>query len=248
MRKFILPYKRLSRSSLFLARGLPEFRRIKTEGSNYVGQSDDLIINWGNSNTQLRNDILPTIINPQGAVEVASNKLTAFRRFSEVSVKIPVFTTDKNQARLWPICVSRTILRGQSGQGIVITTEGEEPPDAPLYVKYIKKNLEFRVHVFRENIIDVQRKIRNPELTPRDWRIRSHRNGFIYARQSGEPNENSLETAVKAISALNLDFGAVDIVETGGGHGYVLEVNTAPGLTGQTLTSYINCFSSLTIA
>ena len=40
-----------------------------------------------------------------------------------------------------------------------------------------------------------------------------------------------------------VDFGAVDVVwNQQNGQAYVLEINTAPGLAGQTITSYANAF------
>jgi glutathione synthase/RimK-type ligase-like ATP-grasp enzyme len=44
--------------------------------------------------------------------------------------------------------------------------------------------------------------------------------------------------------ALGLDFGAVDIIQDDGGNFYVLEVNTAPGLEGQTIKSYAEGFNA----
>lgn len=47
--------------------------------------------------------------------------------------------------------------------------------------------------------------------------------------------------AIKAVNALGLDFGAVDIVtEKNTGIPYVLEVNTAPGNEGTTTQKYVD--------
>jgi D-alanine-D-alanine ligase-like ATP-grasp enzyme len=43
-----------------------------------------------------------------------------------------------------------------------------------------------------------------------------------------------------------LDFGAIDIIyNESRDQAYVLEVNTAPGLTGQTIQSYADAFRHL---
>jgi glutathione synthase/RimK-type ligase-like ATP-grasp enzyme len=56
---------------------------------------------------------------------------------------------------------------------------------------------------------------------------------------------NTQETAVKAIIKLGLDFGAVDIIQTPDGHGWVLEVNTAPAIEGSTVDAYADAFAEL---
>jgi len=50
--------------------------------------------------------------------------------------------------------------------------------------------------------------------------------------------------ALAAVSALGLDFGAVDIIyNEHENQYYVLEVNTAPGLEGTTVEKYAEAFA-----
>ena len=61
-------------------------------------------------------------------------------------------------------------------------------------------------------------------------------------------NKSVKEQALKAIQALGLDFGAVDVgYNTRENKAYVYEVNSAPGLQGTTLTAYTNAFKELLI-
>jgi glutathione synthase/RimK-type ligase-like ATP-grasp enzyme len=51
------------------------------------------------------------------------------------------------------------------------------------------------------------------------------------------------EQAIKAVQALGLDFGSVDVIwNERHSLPYVLEVNTAPGLVGTTVTNFVNAF------
>ncbi|MDT9694122.1 hypothetical protein Q5762_38495, partial [Streptomyces sp. P9(2023)] len=79
----------------------------------------------------------------------------------------PMFTTSKEEAQGWldegTIVVARTMLRGHSGAGIVLHSGDDELVDAPLYVKYVKKTQEYRVHVAFGEILDQQRKARRQD-------------------------------------------------------------------------------------
>ncbi|OYV41136.1 MAG: hypothetical protein B7Z80_02670 [Rhodospirillales bacterium 20-64-7] len=120
---------------------------------------------------------------------------------------------------------------------------GADIQPALLYTKYIFKVREFRVHVVNGAVIDTQQKIRDPEKEPLSWKVRSHENGFIFARNGIVPSDTRDNLACSACTALGLDFGAVDIVEDKKGNFYVLEINTAPGLEGQTIKSYGDAFA-----
>ena len=102
--------------------------------------------------------------------------------------------------------------------------------------------------MFNNRIIDFAQKKQMSSATREergvseepDGHIRNHGNGWIFARGGVEIQDEVKEVAIKAVSALGLDFGAVDIVITPQGVGKILEINTAPGLEGTTLESYKN--------
>lgn len=109
---------------------------------------------------------------------------------------------------------------------------------APLYVKGVPKDREFRIHVVSGRVIDHCRKIARPGTTPTTWDVRSHDNGFIFCRNSGSPSEEAQQVAINAVAHYGLDFGGVDVAVTSRGVPYVLEINTVPGIEGQSVQKY----------
>lgn len=268
MRPIIYPYKSGSTSARLLSEELRlrghRAKRVRPDG-NYRYWSNHLAISWGNS----RNPEWPSVrnaeriwLNRPESVYTASNKLRSFIAMREAGVSIPEFTTNASEVHdslgtsyglEW---LARTKLSGHSGEGIVpimggqeYGPEGEVWPRAGLYVKYIKKMHEYRVHVFRGEVIDIQQKRKRREVPNEevDYQIRNHRNGWIYARNDiSTPNDLVLTEAAKAVSSLRLDFGGVDVIwNEHSQQAYVLEVNTAPGLEGSTLTNYTNAIEAL---
>lgn len=253
----IIPYKAGSRSARALAGGLDGLQ-LRLEGSRFRPRLYDVIINWGNS----RPPALPIgpmnqrqyrYLNDHTDIETASNKLSFFEDLTEKGCGdiLPEWWTDRAAIpdNAFPV-VCRTVLNGHSGRGIVIANNPDELVPAPLYTKYIKKQSEFRIHfgdLGNENhvLIAVQQKRRSRDV-PDDavnWQVRNHQNGFIYARDNIIVPGGVTTAARRAFVATGLDFGAVDVIyNEREQRAYVLEINTAPGLEGQTLTDYVNFF------
>jgi len=248
-----------------LARALG-IRKLATKGREI--RSNITLLNWGcgvdKFNERYSNRVLSTpMINRIGSVSTAANKLLTFQELAKYpDIPIPEFTTDEVVAMDWLLegisVVSRCVLTGHSGAGIHINnppTEEEERYNyarydgvhlAPLYVQYKKKQHEYRVHVIRSGVnfdVDVQQK-RKRRDTPNenvDYKVRNHANGWVYCRDDISPPEGIQELSMRVIQALVLDFGAVDIIwNEHYNQMYVLEVNTAPGLEGQTLDFYVD--------
>lgn len=250
-------YNQASQGGKELAEAL-NIPRIKHVGSKFKGSSSKTILNWGASLDRFPSDLLNcNIINHPNAVTAASNKLETFRRFQNGNVPSPEFTSSKATALEWvnngEMVFARTQLNAHSGRGIVIMDP--EHPDtwevtAQLYTKYIKKKHEYRVHVCRGQVIDTQRKGLREEFrgqTDVNYKIRNLANGFVYVRNDGHVvPQVVLDAGLAAVTALGLDFGAVDVVYNQSTNlAYALEVNTAPGLTGTTITNYANAIGAL---
>lgn len=249
----IYPYKAGSKSARLLADALG-CKILKREGDE-ISLKGQAVINWGSS--KLKRDLYNCrVLNAPEAVAIASNKLDTFERLALSDVKIPYVTTSKQRAEELILegktIFCRTKLNGHSGEGIVIAKTVEELVDAPLYTVYEKPVNEFRIHVGlfanepKHRSLFVQRKARKKEV-PDDkvnWKIRNHSNGFIFAHKDVVVAPEGHRQAIKAVEALGLHFGAVDILELPDGSFSVLEVNTACGIEGTTLEKYTELFRS----
>lgn len=251
----LYPYKVGSESAKELST-LLNIMRVKPDG-NYVPKIGQKVINWGQGknpnwiDTATRRGV--SILNKPAAVNVASNKLLALQALKVAGVRVPDFTTSIQDAQRWlnnyNVVMERHELRGNSGDGIrIVTLHDDEMEDnlqyAPLYTKFIPKTAEFRVHVFRGEVIDyIEKKKLTGDRRPANFNkyISSINYGWVFSRTGVMDVPEVRQLALKAVSALGLDFGAVDIVYADG-LPYVLEVNTAPGLSGLTLIKYANAF------
>lgn len=153
------------------------------------------------------------------------------------------------------IWLARTNLLGSGGAGIVVLRKGDPVPDAPLYVQYIPKLIEYRVHVFRDKVIFCQQKkrLREAEQTKDEKLIRNHDNGWVFCPVDvATLSEDTKNVAVVTVRNLGLDFGAVDLLlGKRDSLAYALEVNTAPGLESPGLieaysSSFLTAYKELT--
>lgn len=248
---WVYPYRAGSNSARDLARELG-VRRIAHTNSRFRGRGTKTVINWGA--TELPEQVaLCTVLNPPEVIRRASNKRVFFEN---VRARTPEWFTDRDDAYTHledegGIIVERHALAGHSGEGIRLVEDPDDLENAPLYTVYVPKRQEYRVHIFRGEVVDVQRKARNRDVADEDvnWKVRNNANGFVFARNGdalGDVPDDVLEQARQAVNSLDLDFGAVDVIfNDRHSLAYVLEVNTAPGLTGTTLTNYGRVFRGL---
>lgn len=248
----VLPYRQGSRSATALAEALGGLC-LRLRGSTFRPRRDDVIINWGNTDEyeeRFRN--ADGFFNLPSNIRNASNKLNFFRMMERTGNEdiVPPFYTRQQDIpdEAFPI-VCRTILAGHSGAGIVIANTRADLVAASLYVKYIKKESEYRVHVGKRNnevsIIATQRKARREGHENPNWQVRNHHNGFNFVRGGVVAPVFVLDVASAALQSSGLDFGAIDVIwNERNQRAYVLEINSAPGLEGTTIQDYVNFFRS----
>ena len=250
-RIIITPYKMFSNGAKQLQEKLKTLSdrrvlRIRKTSTKFKPRQSDVNIFWGKCD-----DAWWSNPEQETAKNIARNKLKTFKAFKEHGISHPEWTTDWETAFSWwennELIVGRTILTGHSGEGIILFKLEDEQFDdglsCKLYVKYIKKEHEYRVHVFNGKVIDIQQKKRKVGFENRNNQIRNHKNGWVYCRENITKPEGMEELAVQACSCIGLTYCAVDIIYNKKQNKcYVLEINTAPGLINQTALLYATNF------
>lgn len=238
---YLYAHNKNSRAAKALSRHLL-VKRIRHLDSSFIGNFHKTVINWGASAVPFEATKC-MLLNPPEKVNEVIDKLNFFKVLEGKKIT-PRFTTDIKIAKRWiknnkKIVVCRTIINSSSGRGIVLSNKINTLVDAPLYVRYVPKKDEYRIHIFDNRIIDIQKKAMKYGEKDANFKIRNRASGFVYKREDIEPPLEVEEVALQAFKAFSLHFGAVDVIWTENTKkALVLEINTAPGLEGQTVVSY----------
>lgn len=243
-----MPYKRFSRSAKSL-RSVLGFTKLRVVHPDKSPKGTSLVVNWGCSKS--KPNARCKFLNAPEKVAVAVDKLLTFQALKAAGVTVPEFSTNIEDAKTWLgdeyRVLERHALRSHSGNGIRVIKEVEElSATAPLYVRYYRKKHEFRVHIFNGEVIDyVQKKAKSDKPVNFNEYVRSYNNGWVFCRDNIVDIPQVKEEAIKAVKALGLDFGAVDVIWTKKDKPVVLEVNCAPAMEGTTIEKYAEALSKL---
>lgn len=224
-----------------------------------------LVALWGNvptvtsgCKTAFDNDVINKNKILNANAPEACNKRTFLKKMStdqNLTPFVPPFTESSGTAFGWleegHKVVCRKKLNGHSGDGIVIASSTDQLVEAPLYVKYLKKKSEYRVHINKLNtdFSWQQKRLRNgyDANNPLVHQVRNLQNGWVYCRSEVNPPQVVIEAAtiLRDSPAFTLDFAAVDIIyNEAQNKAYILEANTAPGLCGGTVKWYADLFKN----
>lgn len=183
-------------------------------------------------------------LNSKRSINRASNKRRALEVMREAEVPTPELY-DPRQARVmaWEQPLIGRPDRHRAGAGFYKCTGSNAVIRATElgvthFMEYIEGGREFRVHVAFGKSIKIAEKVGGT------GNIRTFKNGWYFGYPEDFHHKKSLRKYAKlALEALELDFGAVDIIWKDG-RWYVLEVNTAPSLTSESdiLERYVQAF------
>lgn len=187
----------------------------------------------------------PSLIRQQFRYGQSVNKLSQYQWFTENNIPALEFTTEMNEAVKWCedgyTVFGRKYLNASCGKGILVFETPDDVEHCPVYTKYKKKKREFRVHVFKDQVVSVVEKKRKKEFEgERDTKIRNVANGYVFVQQNVVEPDGLRELAIRAADVSRSDFRGVDI-----GYNklkdelFVIEVNSAPGIQGNNINRYL---------
>jgi len=183
------------------------------------------------------------------------DKLTQYQWFKEQGLSALEFTTDPFQAAAWlsidkTTVFGRRYLNSSCGKGIIVL----EPENIhsgvgnyPVYTKYKKKRREFRVHVYKDQVVAVTEKRRRSGFEgQRDTKIRNLENGYVFCQTVANEPVGLRDLALSASKVSSSDFKGVDIGYNERNNDlFIIEVNSAPGIQGSNINAYVNAITGL---
>ena len=174
------------------------------------------------------------------------DKLFQYEWFAANEVPALPFTTSGEQVSNWlkegKTVFARTLTRASEGKGIVVCEpDVQSIPFAKVYTQYRKKKKEFRVHVYKDQVVHVLEKRKKKEFNGEvNTKIRNTANGYVFCSDNVVEPEGIRELALKAAKVTNSDFKGVDIgFNEKLNELFVIEVNSAPGIQGTNVDRYI---------
>jgi glutathione synthase/RimK-type ligase-like ATP-grasp enzyme len=174
------------------------------------------------------------------------DKLYQYNWFKQQGLSALEFTQDMQQAIAWCMegqtVFGRKYLNSSCGKGIVVFDKATAAAihGCPVYTLYKKKKREFRVHVFKDQVVAVTEKKRRKDFDgQRDTKIRNLANGYVFVQDVSDEPEGLRLLALRAAAVSQSDFRGVDIgFNEKNNDLFVIEVNSAPGIQGTNLIKY----------
>lgn len=173
-------------------------------------------------------------------------KIEQYQWFQEQGLGALEFTTSKNHALGWAsegkTVICRTLTHASEGKGIVVAETTGEVINAPVYTIYKKKKKEFRIHVFKNQVVHVLEKRRKANFEGvSDAKIRNTANGYVFCSDGVVEPVGLRDLALAASKVTKSDFKGVDIgYNEKKNELFVIEVNSAPGIEGSNVDRYVN--------
>jgi glutathione synthase/RimK-type ligase-like ATP-grasp enzyme len=184
-----------------------------------------------------------TLLNSRQAILRASDKLTALKLMQDAGVSVPSFLPGGTHRRQEGVWLGRR-RHGSQGRDIRVIERGELS-GSELYTRYVPNTREYRVHVFRGEVIRVQGKYHDHPEQQTNRYIKNHAQGYRFRAPDRKLNTERTSQAIRAVECLGLDFGAVDLLIGEDRRTYVLEVNTAPSCSPLTAAKYVAKFAEV---
>lgn len=195
---------------------------------------NSVIIRWGTrEELEMKNSI---IYNKSSSIKNATDKFKSRLIFREKGVISPKLILNPLEYREGTIVIARPHVHSK-GKNFKVIKNYEQLVnhwrEGWYYSEFVDKIREFRVHVGHSKVLALMEK-HDPNNGNIAWnRAINDSQPFTSVKAEQADNEklrSVLIEAIKAVNALELDMGGVDVILDANGVAYVLEVNTAPTL------------------
>lgn len=214
-------------------------RALRANSGHDPGNCDNIecLIRWGST---LQVEEPDKTLNRQKSVATASDKLRTLEILADKGISVPQVVRLVPNIKLPWVGLARSRTHS-GGNDIYLCLQNQDIAEAvnrnlDYLVQYIPTVQEFRYHIFKNRSIKVSEKVLTNRKRIKPF-IRNLSTGYTF-RVPDKVHKEARKMAKRAVSALELDFGAVDVVISDDNRPFVLEVNTGPGLIPSGIKKY----------
>jgi hypothetical protein len=187
-----------------------------------------------------------TFNKPQ-AVSIAVSKIGTYQHLHQHGIPSVDWTYSAEEAAAWLssgcVVYHRATDHGARGAGVTVLKPTDPAPYAfpsgGFFTKRINAKREFRLYMVNGEVSTLLEKRRRTGSEGNPY-VRSHGNGYVFCREFRASVDMGAfqDTGARALQALGLDFGGLDVLLKEDGSIYVLEINSAPGITETALREF----------
>lgn len=217
------------------------------------------LVNFGKTSSSCLPHGRYVLVNPPESSANAADKRLTKQLFDTAGVKTAPWWPDWDPDR-FPVVVkhrqgSRStgvyLMKNQEELAAFFRARGEAPVKEHFIVERFKNyRFEYRLHATQTEVFFANRKARRTGVPEDQWWKHTNENSIWF--NEANPEFRKPETweaikaeAIKAVTSLSLDFGAVDIKVNSSGEFFIIEVNSAPSLGGVTRDVYLELLPRL---
>lgn len=219
-------------SALYLAEAIGAdavnpYKSNRTDFTQY-----DVVFNYGVGHRLYANKV----INHPRAVGDCVNKLYTFNTLKLCKLAHPAYWKNKQDVpKDIDIVVCRDKVDGRAAEGMTFCHQhlDEKLPNAELYTEWFDTMFEYRIVVFMGKVVGRYHKAAKEDNT---WE-------FVLCVKKGF--EVIDDECLKAAKALNIDYVGFDVVENEHGQFVILEANSGPIITDESVTVIKKYFKTL---
>jgi hypothetical protein len=211
---------------IFTNHNVDDFEKVNINNNDLTNK---IVVRWGN---RISVDLTSSIVyNKAKAIEKATNKKLSREIFIQNNLNCPKLINKQNITNEdFPI-IARPLVHSKGKNFIVLKMyemfkkHFDDNNANWYYSAFVDKKQEFRLHVAHGRILNYLEKPK-PADGNIAWNRAINEDPFVNVKWS-DYNKDICNLAIKAIQALGLDFGAVDIMLDKNDKACLLEVNTA---------------------
>jgi len=213
--------------------------------------SSDIIINWGSTKSSPHVQKNTFWLNHPRDVAMINNKIKMFKLLQTNLLPTVPTTTSKKIAQTWSkdnkIVFARIGSVTRYSRNFRLNYPKEHWTNAPLYTKNIESMIEYRIHIFEQELVGIERKTTSTTiLYPSSSTVKIPECGWRLTCENIKPSKKLITIARNISKVIPLNFMAIDFVGMGCIDGnitpFILNITPNPIINNQIFANWIKIF------